>query len=289
MEIGKFVKPIHENALISECFRSLVDFWKKNKEYPMRLAHGPYHLISVAYRAMELSRNNEELDGRANEVYIAGLLHEPSRTIGTTQQVPGMELHGEDMAKLAKEICVGAGITNQISVDEVLHAIYSHHDGRQVRNAMDQVLFVADKADMKIERVFGYVWDYNDECKRKGKEGFSKVADVYSAFLRKLYSVRSIIPQTQGILTALDVWDETLSMLNALTKGEAQGDIELVDCVELYALREASLNIAFLMELNIGPEDCYQIMGKYNDLLLSLTKGGTLTKLKDYLNYLETI
>jgi len=277
MEIKRFIRIINEDEDIKSCFNSLKDFWLENKEkYPVRLAHGFYHLAMVAYKAYMLAKNFPEVSGK--EAYIAGMLHEPYRPIGSEEEHVdlskdrlGEEEHAKESKKLAKEIIERANIES-IDEESILNAIERHHgDEGILKTDLDKILFVADKADMKEERVFGYIWDWNHVVAEEKK--VKSINEVLGAFMKKMFRDKRRMPPIIGFTSALDALDETYTVLSILSRKEAQGDIDLADCFDIYALREAILNLQFLRSMEVPYDEIYEILGVYNDLLYGLKEG----------------
>jgi len=273
MEIKKHVKIINKDEDIRRCLNSLKNFWLENREkYPVRLAHGFYHLAMVAYKAYKLAENFPGVSKR--DAYIAGLLHEPYRPIGgVPKDKLGKEKHAKNSKELAEKIIEGANIVGSIDEELILNAIERHHGGEGVLETdLDKILFVADKADMKEERVFGYIWDWNNNATTE-EEKIKSIGEVLKAFMEKMFEDKKRIPPIIGFTSALDALDETYTVLSILSRKEAQGDIDLADCFDIYALREAILNLQFLRSMRVSYDEIYMILGAYNDLLYGLKEG----------------
>lgn len=284
-----YLEPISRNEFINELFNTLVKFWKSNrKKYPVRLAHGPYHLTATAYKAYTIARYNG-ID--ANEAYIAGLLHEPYRPVEVIEDISEEEHAGisRELASMIIDKTLDEAQT-ELDKDKILDAIERHHTGENMKTMLDKVLYIADKSQMNEERVFAYVYDFNHQCEIQDKtdKKLKNLADVLRAYMKRMYRVRKAIPPIIGFTLAIDSYSETLEVLSVLTRREAQEDITLNDCIEMYALRESLLNLAILGLMDIKVDIAYEILGEYNTLLNDLRKGTRMKYLSNYYNFMDS-
>lgn len=276
----EFIDEVKRDEIYREVISRLIEKWEEKQ---IRLAHGIHHVVSVSKKCRDLSRalNFDEREKR--DVVVAGLLHEIERPVKKGSK--GQEKHGELCAGLAGDVL--EDIDYRGEVDGIVEAI-KNHDKPAEYNKIGKVLVAADKADVSLLRVFGYAWDHNlDE---KGMEGnFRNITDVLEAYREKAFKWKRMIHPLPGYAVIIETIDEVEYILNMFSRQEAQGDLTLDDCFNMFAFYEALLNLLTFKYLGIDTNKICRVMGRYADLIRIYWEKGPMGELGEFYKVLTSI
>ena len=286
--------------------RSHEDFGVPKNKYKMRLAHGYSHTILVARRAYMLALDSHQAPERL--AFLAGLLHDAYRPV--QEGASGQEKHGPVSARIAEAILTqkisGLPKVTSQEIEDITQAI-SHHDlsldeSRLIVSSpgLPQVLFLADKGHMNLERLMAYVYDYT-EIYRHGDRRYEEcppaltMCDSISWEFAKKYArdldlvvsiARGFDKSEAGDMNrecadVIAAYDNTVGELRSQRAKEARKD-DYPDTIKLFwAFKEAVANFRYLVhsqrELHdLGSktdddlwESVHLDMGTYNLLLLT--------------------
>ncbi|KAB8319391.1 HD domain-containing protein [Tolypothrix campylonemoides VB511288] len=212
---------------------------------PPTLGHGYNHLCKVAQNAYRLAIDN---DANEKVAYIAGLLHDiyrPAKGEG------GREVHEDVCAEIAPSILESSGLTNVI--DEVVAVIRNHDEDiiSGVGTVLQQILSVADKSELSLDRIMAYGWASNQHLTAEGKipkySNFQKLIEDFDAYRAKANAVFSRIA-IKGLEEAVRAYDKAYNDLHKFAEYEKKGRAEWNTIMNLAVQREVNKEKALLQD-----------------------------------------
>lgn len=140
---------LNSNRHLLEVDKKVRKFLAKNPPTP---GHGYLHLLNTAFKAYRLAKENSYPEETA---FVSGLLHDIYRP---SEGKAGKEEHGKTAAGIAAAVLKETSWEKD--VPKITKAI-GNHDNPNLKEPLDQILFLADVEDITLERGVAYAFSSN--------------------------------------------------------------------------------------------------------------------------------
>lgn len=165
--------------------------------------HGQGHAVAVSERAMDFMRQVGEGEEDVWLAGVAGLLHDVGNAVGRDN-------HEKESVRMLSEGGFGflkkLGVTDERSIERLLHAIGGHSDAHDILDMVDAALVLADKTDMRKSRMLVSEEDAHKffaDLDASGQE-YNKWVKLFVLNLYKVEDV-DVRVESEGLIVKYDV------------------------------------------------------------------------------------